>query len=95
MVKVVAKSFVQEDKLNEVIELYKELVELTRKEKGCINYELCQDEKDPTILTMIEEWESREALDEHMKSEHFTRIVPKLGEFRSKESIMNIYKKLI
>lgn len=95
MIKVVARSFAKEDKLNEIIEFYKELVELTRKEDGCIKYELYRDEKDPTIVTMIEEWESREALDEHMKSEHFTRIVPKLGKLMAKESDMNIYNKLI
>lgn len=95
MIKVVAKNFAQEDKINKILELYKELVELTRKEEGCIKYELYQDEKDATILTMIEEWESRQALDKHLKSEHFTRIVPSLKKLMSKEMDMNVYNKLI
>lgn len=95
MVKVVARNFAQEDKLNEIIKLYKELVDLTRKEKGCIKYELYEAEKDSTILTMIEEWESKEALEQHMKSKHFTRIVPILGKLMSRESDMNVYNKLI
>ena len=95
MIKVVAKNFVEEDKIKEYVELCKELVEATKKEKGCIKYEMYQDEKDPTILTMIEEWENREDLDKHMNSEHFTRIVPILGKLRTKGSDLNIYNKLI
>ncbi|WP_315082071.1 putative quinol monooxygenase [uncultured Clostridium sp.] len=95
MIKVVAKNFAKQDKMNEIIELYKELVEMTRKEEGCIKYEMYQDEQDARILTMIEEWENRQALDKHLKSEHFTRIVPMLGKLMSKETDMNVYNKLI
>lgn len=95
MIKVVARNFAQEDKLDEVLELYKELVELTRQEKGCIKYELYQDEKDSKILTMVEEWESREALENHFKAEHFVRIVPQVKKYMAKEADLNIYNKLI
>ncbi len=42
----------------------------TRKEDGCIRYDLFVDLDDPTKFTFIEEWESREALDKHGKSDH-------------------------
>ena len=95
MVKVVARNFIKEDKLEEAIGLYKELVEITRKEDGCIKYELYQDEVDNKILTMIEEWIDRNALDNHLKSEHFTRIVPVLKKLMLKETDINIYNKLV
>jgi quinol monooxygenase YgiN len=95
MIKVVAKGFAQEDKVNEVIEMCKELVELTRKEEGCISYELYQDINDSTILTFIEEWESQEALDKHNKSEHFTRIVPMKGKLMAKPTEVTIYNKVL
>ena len=44
MVKVVARNLVKKDKVDAFIELAKELVEETRKEEGCIKYELFQDE---------------------------------------------------
>lgn len=94
MVKVVAKKFVSEDKIEEVVKLYEELVEATRKEEGCIKYELYQDEKDSRILAVIEEWESRDALNKHMNSEHFMKLVPMIGALTGKTD-MNIYKKLI
>lgn len=58
---------------------------MTKKEEGCINYELYQDEQNSTILTMIEEWDNKQSLDMHFKSEHFTKIVPILGKLMSKK----------
>ena len=95
MIKVVAKHFVKEDKVDEFLELGKKLVEATVKEQGCIKYELFQDVKDPKILTMIEEWENNDVLSKHMNSEHFTEIVPILSSFMEKPAEMNLYKKLI
>lgn len=95
MIKVVAKKLVNEGKLEVVISLYEQLVQATRKEEGCIKYELYQDEKEPRILAVIEEWESKEALAIHMKSEHFTRIVPMIGEHTEKKADINIYNKIV
>jgi quinol monooxygenase YgiN len=95
MIKLVVKKFIKEDKVDETIKLFGQLVEATRKEEGCIKYELYQDEKDATILAIIEEWESKEALAKHTTSEHFTRIVPMIAELTSKDSEMNTYIKLV
>lgn len=91
MIKLVAKGFFYEDTVDEAIKLYEELVQKTREENGCISYNLFRDISDKTILTMIEEWESKEALELHKKTEHFTRLVPIIGKFR-KESELNIYE---
>ncbi|HQK54515.1 MAG TPA: putative quinol monooxygenase [Sedimentibacter sp.] len=94
MIKVVAKGYFLEGKAEEAIKLYEELVEKTRKEEGCISYSLFRDIEDDSILTMIEEWESKDALDKHFKTEHFTRLVPMIGKLR-KSSEVNIYKLVI
>ncbi|NLB32330.1 MAG: antibiotic biosynthesis monooxygenase [Tissierellia bacterium] len=91
MVKVVAKGYFYEGKTEEAIKMYEELVEKTRMEDGCMAYNLFRDTKDGSILTMIEEWENQEYLDKHMKTEHFTRLVPLIGKLR-KSSELNIYK---
>ncbi|HOA20312.1 MAG TPA: putative quinol monooxygenase [Sedimentibacter sp.] len=94
MIKVVAKGYFLEGKAEEAIKLYEELVEKTRKEEGCISYSLFRDIEDDSILTMIEEWESKDALDKHFKTEHFTKLVPMIGKLR-KSSEVNIYKLVI
>lgn len=94
MVKVVAKSCVKADMIDEYLKLSKEMVEETVKEEGCIKYELFQDIQDLNTMLIIEEWESEEALNKHMASEHFKRIIPQLKELREKTSEVNILKKL-
>lgn len=93
MIKVVAKNFLKEGTKEEVLEIFKELVAETVKEKGCIKYEVFEDLKNPNILSMIEEWESMEDLTAHMNSEHFKKLVPSLAKFMEKEGEINLYKK--
>ena len=96
MIKIVAKNYVKVDKIDEFISLVTKLVQETNKnDKGCIHYELFQDIKDPTILTIIEEWESKEALGMHMAAKHFLEIVPMLANFSEKPSENNLYQKLV
>lgn len=95
MVKVVAKHFVKEDKVNVYLENAKKLVEASNEEYGCIEYALYVDEKDPKILTTIEEWEDKATLDKHMSTEHFLTIVPILEGFLEKKTEINLYKKII
>jgi len=45
-------------------------VEPTRKENGCLRYDLFQDTADPLKFTFIEEWSSPAALERHSKSAH-------------------------
>lgn len=95
MIKVVARKLVNEGKIEEVKALYEQLVEESRKEKGCIKYELYQDESDPQVLAVIEEWESKDALNKHKKSEHYTTLVPMIGKLTANKPDINIYNKII
>jgi quinol monooxygenase YgiN len=57
---------------NEAIvrEALESFVEPTRKEAGCLRYDLFQDVSDSLKFTFIEEWESPAALEAHGKSAH-------------------------
>ena len=47
-----------------------DLVAQTRKEKGCVNYDLHQSRDNPREFVMYENWESVADLDAHARSEH-------------------------
>ena len=64
MITVFAEQFIKPGKLGEVMALFKEIVEETVKENGCISYSLYQDVNDESHFTFFEEWENKEALDE-------------------------------
>lgn len=95
MIKVVATNYVKADKIDAFIATFKELSDATRLEPGCVYYDLCQDVKDPTILTVQEEWKTMEDLNLHMKTPHFTKVVPLLGEFQEKEGGVSISNKVL
>jgi quinol monooxygenase YgiN len=91
MIFVVSKSIVKADKIAEYKQQVVRLIEETRKESGCISYDLCQDIDNSNILTFIEKWESKQHLDAHMKTVHFMEIVPMLKDLRE-SSELSIYK---
>lgn len=94
MIKVVAKAKLKPGvKVEEYLRIAREVISETRKEKGCITYTLHMDINDPTILTMLEEWENEEALRQHNQSEHVLKIVPELRKLRESSEI-NLYKEL-
>lgn len=92
MLKLVAKFIVKEDRIEEFKNYAEELVEETRKEEGCISYQLFQDVNDSKILTFIEEWENQEAIDNHNNSKHITEALPKLIATLKEEPVLNINK---
>ena len=95
MIKIVAENRVKEGNLEQFLDLARVIVEKTTTlDKGCISYAMCQDTADPLHCSIIEEWESQEALDKHMKAAHFLEIVPKMSEFCESPAKATLYKKL-
>lgn len=87
MLKLIAEDFIQIDKIDIVLPLYKELVEKTKLEQGCISYDLYHDLKNKGHFVFIEEWQDRNALDAHVNSEHFQRLVPQIDQYKRQDCI--------
>ncbi len=69
-VRVVARIVARSGKVEELRAVLQGLVDPTRREPGCVTYELLQNKMDPTDFTFVEEWRSEEALDAHLQSPH-------------------------
>ena len=93
MIKIIAKNPVSSENKAKFIETAKELIEKSRKESGCISYNLFES-VDGKYLTFIEEWKNEKAIEEHNNSDHFKSIVPKLGELTSGEIDVVLYKEV-
>lgn len=52
----------------------------TRKEAGCLNYDLHQLPEDPARFLFHENWTSKALLDAHLKSAHIAALLPRVGE---------------
>ena len=94
MIKIVAENYIKEEYQKEFLKLTKELIILSREEKGNISYHLYQDINDDSHFTFIEEWQNKEAIYEHNQSKHFTTIFPQIKSFASKSSRAIKYKEV-
>jgi len=69
---IVANIHARADKIDLVKAELLKLIATTRSEKGCIRYDLHQDNDDPAHFLFYENWESRELWQTHMSAPHLT-----------------------
>jgi quinol monooxygenase YgiN len=71
MILVVVRMKVLSKKSKEFIQTMASLCSITRMEKGCNRCDFCHSVEDENQLFLLEEWDTKENLASHMKSEHF------------------------
>lgn len=81
MIRIIAEFSIRAGALEDAIKVGTALVQETRKETGCIQYDLLQGKEDKNCLVIVENWASQETLDAHSASAHFAEYVPQLSGF--------------
>ncbi|GIU04814.1 antibiotic biosynthesis monooxygenase [Shewanella sp. c952] len=72
---VVANIIANKDSIDFVKAELIKLIEVTRAEAGCINYDLHQDNENPAHFVFYENWQSREHLQTHLANSHIADYV--------------------
>ncbi len=67
---IIANITAKEGKIDLVKSELKKLIDVTRAEDGCINYDLHQDIQNPAHFMFYENWETRELWEKHMGNQH-------------------------
>jgi quinol monooxygenase YgiN len=67
------------------------LIESTRRESGCISYELFASMEDNDLLMMFERWENMIALELHKQTDHYQAFGQIIGNLLAKEIEVRIY----
>lgn len=68
------------------------MIVASRAESGCIEYAYALDIFDPTLVRVIERWESREALAAHIASEHLKAWRNAWGPLGIAERSLRLYE---
>ena len=76
---VVAKIVVKNDSIESVKSEMLKLIDPTRNEDGCIEYNLHQDNENPAVFIFYETWKSSACLENHMNTDHFKSFVTAVG----------------
>ena len=72
---IVANIKAKADKIDLVKAELLKLIDITRAEEGCINYDLHQDNENPAHFLFYENWESRELCQTHMGNKHLAEYM--------------------
>ncbi|MDR2179759.1 MAG: antibiotic biosynthesis monooxygenase [Synergistaceae bacterium] len=79
-------------KREKIIELARPCIETTRKEKGCIRYELFVSGDDSVTLQFIEEWTDLDSLRAHLKSPHLAAFKEQRADSVDKGGILKVFE---
>jgi quinol monooxygenase YgiN len=71
MILVIIRMKVLAEKRKELSQTIVSLIGSLRAEKGCLRCDFCQGMEDENELCILEEWDTRQNLNSHLKSEHF------------------------
>lgn len=91
-IRVVARVIALPERVEQTLAVLIELIEPTRAEVGCLQYDLLQNTSDPTDFTFVEEWASITALETHFNSLHFQKAKRKIDDLVAKEPDIRIYQ---
>ena len=66
----------------------------TRKESGCLNYDLHQSLEEPGKFLFHENWASQAALDAHLQSPQLKALLPRVDELCVASPEIKIWEKI-
>ncbi|GLS84270.1 putative quinol monooxygenase [Paraferrimonas haliotis] len=72
---IVANIVAKQDKIDLVKQALIKLIDVTREEQGCINYDLHQDNESPEHFMFYENWQSRALWQQHMNNKHLAEYM--------------------
>jgi len=91
LLSVVAHIKAKPGKQEDVRRVLLTLIEPTRAEDGCVQYDLHVHSTDPGRFVFYENWTSREHLDRHLASSHLAAAVGTVGEWLAEPPSIETY----
>ncbi len=80
MITVIATLEAKEGKEEALEKALSQIIEPTRKEGGCINYDLHRTLDNPKVFVFYENWTGRAELDAHLSAPHMVDFIGKAKE---------------
>jgi len=91
-VTVVAQVVAKEGKESELKEMLLSLIEPSRSDEGCINYDLHQSTNDTTMFMFHENWASEELLEKHLATPHLQEFIKQSEDLLAKPLDVSLWK---
>ena len=92
MILVVAEAVLKEGVERQFLAAARECIAATRKEAGNISYVLLKNFDLPGQFTFLEEWESKDSLEDHVNSAHFNAFSRSIQNLLSGKLQIKVYQ---
>jgi quinol monooxygenase YgiN len=89
---LIARLKVKADKIEQAKAAALAIVEPSRKEAGCLNYDIHQSIEDETMFFWHETWVNKAAVDEHFATPFFQEFFAVVGEVTAEPPQINLTK---
>ena len=92
MLLVIGRVHCSADQREELVALFEEMQDNSRREEGCLRYGFFAAVEDPLSFVAVEEWADREALDKHFAQPHLQEFAGRLLEVVSERPEVAIHE---
>jgi quinol monooxygenase YgiN len=74
-----------------VLDLMKNMVQLSLAESGCMSYEYFEGITNTDQIILLQEWENAESLQDHYQTEHMDDFLAELGQYLKSPVVTRSY----
>ena len=67
------------ERRDEIVQTFRSLVGPTEVKAGCLGCRVYQDVSDKNALTYVEEWQTQEDLERHLRSDQYRKLLTLIG----------------
>ena len=94
MIRIMARISSRADSTRELQGILTALVDPTRKEPGCISYDLFQNEETASEFVTIERWADQAAADAHMTTKHVSEAIAEARNLLAQPPLIHRFRQL-
>lgn len=91
---LIARLKVKPDKVEQARSAALAIVEASRSEAGCINYDIHQSIEDESVFFWHETWANKAAIDEHFATPFFQEFFAVVGEIAAEPPQIDLTRKI-
>lgn len=87
---VIARARVLPAERDRFLAAARDCIAATRREQGCLGYDICESLTDPGFFLSVESWEKRSDVDRHMQQAHLQAFLAIAGTCVSASPVIEV-----
>lgn len=94
MITIIARCSARPERIDDLVNMARDLVAASRSEAGNVAYDFHQDLEDPTGFAFVETWRDQDAIEAHGSTPHFQGFMERAGPCFAGPLEITLYRKL-